>query len=97
MRLRPDQLDQNLGKGLLPIYIVSGDEPLLVQECSDAIRLSCRKQGFSREVLQAAVLIAISDLSAIFARVRPRVLRPNFRQLDPDFPGIESGPPGDRR
>jgi len=52
MRLRPDQLTQNLVKGLLPVYIVSGDEPLLVQECSDAIRLSCRQQGFSREVLQ---------------------------------------------
>ncbi|MFT5691825.1 MAG: DNA polymerase-3 subunit delta [Oceanicoccus sp.] len=51
MRLRPDQLAQNLKKGLLSIYIVSGDEPLLIQECSDEIRLHCRKQGFSREVL----------------------------------------------
>ena len=51
MRLRPDQLSQNLAKGLLPIYIISGEETLLVQECSDAIRKSCRQQGFSREVL----------------------------------------------
>lgn len=51
MRLRPDQLSQNLNKALLPVYIVSGDELLLVQECADAIRLKCRQQGFSREVL----------------------------------------------
>ncbi|MGK0499449.1 MAG: DNA polymerase-3 subunit delta [Oceanicoccus sp.] len=51
MRLRPDQIAQNLSKGMLPIYIVSGDESLLVQESCDAIRLNCRKQGFVREVL----------------------------------------------
>lgn len=51
MRLRPDQLSQNLSNPLLPIYIVSGDETLLVQECCDQIRQTCRKQGFSREVL----------------------------------------------
>jgi DNA polymerase-3 subunit delta len=51
MRLRPDQLSQHLSKGLLPIYIVSGDEALLAQECCDAIRKQCRQQGFVREVL----------------------------------------------
>lgn len=51
MRLRPDQLQAHLNKNLGPIYIVSGDESLLVQECCDALRLQCRKQGFSREVL----------------------------------------------
>lgn len=52
MRLRPEQLKQNLTKNLLPIYIVSGNETLLVQDCCDDIRNSCRSQGFSdREVL----------------------------------------------
>jgi len=53
MRLRPDQLSQALQKELQRVYIVSGDELLLQQECSDAIRAACRKQGFSREVLAA--------------------------------------------
>jgi len=53
MRLRPDQLSQALQKGLQRVYIVSGDELLLQQECSDAIRAACRQQGFSREVLAA--------------------------------------------
>lgn len=52
MRLRSDQLSKHLANGLLPIYIVSGDETLLVQEACDDIRSSCREQGFSeREVL----------------------------------------------
>lgn len=51
MKLRPDQLSQHLSQGLQPIYIVSGDETLLVQECCDAIRAHCRKQGFVREVM----------------------------------------------
>lgn len=51
MRLRPDQLTAQLSKQLSPIYIVSGEENLLVQESCDSIRRHCRQQGFSREVL----------------------------------------------
>ena len=52
MKLRPEQLSQHLTKTLLPIYIISGDETLLVQECCDTIREHCRQQQFSeREVL----------------------------------------------
>ncbi len=64
MRLRPDQLQQNLSQGLLPLYMVSGDESLLVQECCDAIRLNCRKQGFSREVLHVETGFDWSELLA---------------------------------
>ena len=62
MRLRPDQLQQNLSKGLLPVYIVSGDDSLLVQECCDPIRLNCRKQGFSREILHVEAGFDWSEL-----------------------------------
>ncbi len=52
MRLRPDQLAAHLGKGLAPVYLVSGDETLLVQEACDAIRAAARNAGCSeREVL----------------------------------------------
>jgi DNA polymerase-3 subunit delta len=55
MRLRPDQLTQQLQKQLLPIYVVSGDEPLLVQEACDQIRRYAREQGCSeREVIDAS-------------------------------------------
>ena len=64
MRLRPDQLQQNLSQGLLPIYIASGDETLLVQECCDAIRSTCRQQGFSREVLHVDTSFDWNELLA---------------------------------
>ena len=46
MRLRADQIEKHTAQGLAPVYLVSGDETLLVQECADAIRSACRKHGF---------------------------------------------------
>ncbi|MCX7171124.1 MAG: DNA polymerase III subunit delta, partial [Proteobacteria bacterium] len=54
MQLRPDQLDQHLAKPLAPLYLLHGDEPLLVLEAADAIRSAARAQGYDeREVLIA--------------------------------------------
>lgn len=51
MKIRPEQLKSHLLKDLLPVYVVSGDEPLLAQESADAVRYEARKKGFSgREV-----------------------------------------------
>ncbi|MFT3929637.1 MAG: DNA polymerase III subunit delta [Spongiibacteraceae bacterium] len=47
MRLRADQIEKHAAQSLAPIYLISGDETLLVQECADAIRAACRKHGFS--------------------------------------------------
>lgn len=45
-KLRPEQLPQALNKQLAPIYLVFGDEALLVQEAADQIRASARAAGF---------------------------------------------------
>ncbi|MDD5402994.1 MAG: DNA polymerase III subunit delta [Sulfuricella sp.] len=51
MRLKPEQLDQHLAKGLQPLYLVFGDEPLLAQEAVDAIRARARQEAYAeREV-----------------------------------------------
>ena len=51
MRLRAEQLEQQLRKPLLPAYLVSGDEALLCQEACDQIREACRRAGIdTREV-----------------------------------------------
>ena len=56
MRLYPEKLAGHLQQQLLPVYLVSGDEPLLVQECCDLIRQQARRQGCSdREVIDAGV------------------------------------------
>ena len=47
MKLSADQLNPSLGKGLASIYLVSGDEPLLVGEAADAIRAAARAAGYA--------------------------------------------------
>jgi DNA polymerase-3 subunit delta len=54
MRLYPEKLAGHLKQQLLPVYLVSGDEPLLVQECCDQIRARARESGCNeREILDA--------------------------------------------
>lgn len=53
-KLRPEQLATSLSKQLASIYLVSGDEPLLIQEACDAIRAAARKQGYSERELYHA-------------------------------------------
>lgn len=54
MKLKPEQLAEQLKRGLAPVYWLSGDEPLLLQECADAIRHLAHKNGFSeREIFHA--------------------------------------------
>lgn len=54
MQLRSEQLAARLQKGLAPVYLVTGDEPLQHAEAADAIRAAAREQGYSaREVHDA--------------------------------------------
>jgi len=54
MQLRPEQLAAHLQKKLAPLYVLHGNEPLLVIEAADAIRAAARAQGYAeREVLVA--------------------------------------------
>jgi DNA polymerase III subunit delta len=47
VRLSPDQLSGALERGLKRVYLVSGDEPLTVGECADAIRAAARAAGYA--------------------------------------------------
>jgi DNA polymerase III subunit delta len=52
VRLRAEQVDSHLSKSFAPVYLVHGDEALLVLEAADAVRAAARKRGHSeREVL----------------------------------------------
>jgi len=52
MILRPDQLAALLAKPLGPLWVLHGNEPLLVLEAADAIRAAARRQGYEeRETL----------------------------------------------
>ncbi len=53
-RFRIEQLNKALSQKISPVYIVTGDEPLLVQEACDLIRQKARAAGFiERELYHA--------------------------------------------
>ncbi len=45
MRLRPEQVAGHCQQGLLPVYLIFGDEAMLVEETSDVIRQCIRQSG----------------------------------------------------
>ena len=51
MKISGDNLTGALARQLARIYLVSGDEPLLVNEAADAIRAKARSQGFTERDL----------------------------------------------
>jgi DNA polymerase-3 subunit delta len=51
VKLSGDNLAAALARQLAPIYLVTGDEPLLVNEAADAVRASARAAGFTEREL----------------------------------------------
>lgn len=91
MKLSPAQLNRHLQGDLAPVYVVSGDEPLLCQEACDAIRGAARARGFGeRQVFNADASFDWGQLHeagaslSLFAEQRLLELR------------IPSGKPGDK-
>lgn len=77
MKISANRLDQHLGKSLSSCYLVSGDEPLLVQEALDAIRQKARLAGFESRELHVATtgfdwdeLVASAGNRSLFAEKR---------------------------
>jgi len=83
MRLNnPAQLTAQLQKGLAPVYLIAGEEPLLLQESLDAIRAAARAKGYAeREVLDAERgfdwqrLVETCNTPSLFAPLRIVELR----------------------
>jgi len=52
MSSKLEQLDAHLQRGLNPVYLISGDEPLQSGEAADAVRLAAKQAGYDvREVI----------------------------------------------
>ena len=66
MQLASAQLAAHLAKGVRPLYTIHGDEPLLAQEATDAIRAAARTQGYT-ERSSYTVAGAHFDWSAVLA------------------------------
>ena len=51
MPLKPEQLPSALDGTLAPLYLLAGEEPLLVADAADAVRAAARKAGFTERVV----------------------------------------------
>jgi DNA polymerase-3 subunit delta len=51
MQLTIKQLPTQLTKSLSPLYLISGDEPLLIQDARDMIVAQAKKNGFTEKQL----------------------------------------------
>ena len=92
MRLRNDQLSDQLQRQLAPIYLISGDEPLQMQEAADEVRAAARSRGYTeREVLDAA---AGFDWGALNAAAESLSLFGDRRLLDLRLQSPKVGPEG---
>ncbi|NKC01448.1 MAG: DNA polymerase III subunit delta [Pseudomonadales bacterium] len=54
MQIKSEELASHLKTKLLPIYLVSGDETLLVEEACDAIIAAARNEGFTERSIHHA-------------------------------------------
>lgn len=90
MQVSPTQLPAQLQRGLAPLYVVHGDEALLVQEACDAIRAAARAAGY-RERTVWTVAGAAADWSAILAALAALSLFAQRRLIEVRIP---SGKPG---
>jgi len=90
VKLYPDKLASHLQKSVSSIYIVSGDEPLLVQESCDLIRDNLKQQGFSeREVFHVEagfnweqVLFSANSMSLFAEQKLLEIRMPNGKPGD---------------
>jgi DNA polymerase-3 subunit delta len=51
MRVNGEHLAGTLARGVAGFYLVSGDEPLLIEEAADAIRAAARREGYGERVV----------------------------------------------
>lgn len=65
IRIYPEQLGAQLREGLRACYILSGNEPLLLQESQDAIRASAQQQGFTEHF--SVAVDQQTDWDAVFS------------------------------
>jgi len=81
-QIRPEQLQGQLASKLAPVYLVAGEEPLIIEESLSLIRGAARQAGFTeRDVLHADAnfdwdrLLAARDNLSLFAERRIIELR----------------------
>ncbi|MBA2815258.1 DNA polymerase III subunit delta [Candidatus Pantoea persica] len=85
IRIYPEQLGTQLREGLHACYLLAGNEPLLLQESADAIRVATTAQGFEEHI--SFTLDAQTDWESLFASCQALSLFAQRQTLTLHFPG----------
>jgi DNA polymerase-3 subunit delta len=94
MQIQPEQFESRLRGALAPVYFISGDEPLRVNEAADAVRSRARAEGFDeREVL---TVNSGFDWNSLAAAAGSLSLFCSRRLIDLRMPGGKPGEAGAR-
>jgi len=90
MKIRPEQLQAQLERELLPVYLIAGDEPLLATEAADQVRARARALGFEERVQVFIDRSAVPWEDAL-AATQTRSLFATRRILEIRMPGGKPG------
>lgn len=94
MRLNPPQWPAHLRGALAPVYVVGGDEPLLVMEAVDLLREAAKAQGVTeRQVLEVDRSFDWSQLAQASASLS---LFASKRLIEVSMPGSAPGDDGSK-
>ncbi len=94
MKLNPGQLKSHLSSGVAPVYLVSCDEPLLIDETLDEIRAAARKAGCEERELH--VISRGFDWDALHAGSQNMSLFASRRLIELRLPTARPGDKGSR-
>lgn len=92
MELRPEDIGAHLARGLAPLYVIWGEEPLAMLEAEDAIRAAALKSGHERTVFTVqgkfdwSVIFGHADNFSLFAQKKLVEIR-----IPSGKPGIDGG------
>jgi DNA polymerase-3 subunit delta len=94
LRTTPEKLPALLRKGLAPVYLLSGDEPLTQGEAGDAIRAAARAAGYQEREVFFVDRATGGPWDDIFASVQAMSLFAARRLIEVRIPASKPGTEG---
>jgi DNA polymerase III subunit delta len=96
LKTTPDKLAGALKRGLAPVYLLSGDEPLTQGEAADAIRAAAKVSGFSEREVFFIDRANTAPWDDIFASAQALSLFTARRLIEIRIPGGKPGTEGSK-
>jgi DNA polymerase-3 subunit delta len=96
LKTTPEKLEAALKRGLAPVYLLSGDEPLTQGEAADAIRAAARAAGFTEREVFFIERANSGPWDEIFASTQAMSLFAARRLVEIRIPGSKPGTEGSK-